>query len=75
MSRSLAWANWSLNVLTGLLIFVGGSCIYMPETAYRVTTSVVSAEPVKLEPDGSLPAMTDEQLARIDTEPFKGVGQ
>jgi hypothetical protein len=66
MTRTIDWASWALNLITGACIFLGGTAIYAPDAFGIVSPRQEIAEAVKLEADGSLPAMTEEQLARID---------
>lgn len=66
MTRAISWADWTLNVITGVLIFVGGSIIVAPDYVHRLTVSTYQTEDQQLAAELDRPAISDENLAKMD---------
>jgi hypothetical protein len=63
MNRTAEWTDWLLNIVTGLAIFVGGSVVYEHEF---VSARAEIAAVLTLDPDGGMPALTEEEFATMD---------
>jgi hypothetical protein len=80
MTRAIDWTGWFLNATLVVCVFVGGTCIYAPELIASPSPMPI-AEVVKrtqgklvLQDDGTLPAMTEAQLAQFDAALFPDGG-
>lgn len=70
MKRAADLGSLIMGIALCVSTFVGLTCVHYPDAFDIVSPRHEIAEAVKLEDDGSLPAITDEQLAKMDLRYF-----
>ena len=66
MTRTIDIGSLAMNVIVCACVFLGGTCIYYPDALGIVSPRDEVAKAVKLNEDGSLPALSEQQLVSGD---------